>query len=151
MASRLPGAQDDVSCREPMPRSDGGLELLTSDGELAVKLQRAARHVASEFSVRCAASSAKYNCRDLERVLIAARRSRWRAARARAARRQSLVLSHRARRSGKDVRQLFERQAALVSRGAAHAFWSSDTGAQYCARPISRAHARANPGAHRDG
>jgi 23S rRNA pseudouridine2605 synthase len=36
----------------PMPRSDGGLEILTSDGELAVRLQRAVRHLPMEFSVR---------------------------------------------------------------------------------------------------
>jgi 23S rRNA pseudouridine2605 synthase len=36
----------------PMPRADGGLELLTSDGELAVRLQRAVRGLAVEFSVR---------------------------------------------------------------------------------------------------
>lgn len=36
----------------PMPRGDGGLELLTSDGELAVRLQRAVRGLAVEFSLR---------------------------------------------------------------------------------------------------
>jgi 23S rRNA pseudouridine2605 synthase len=36
----------------PMPRSDGGLEILTSDGELAARLQRAVRHLPVEFSVR---------------------------------------------------------------------------------------------------
>lgn len=36
----------------PMPRSDGGLELLTSDGELAVRLQRAVRRLPVEFSLR---------------------------------------------------------------------------------------------------
>lgn len=36
----------------PMPRSDGGLELLTSDGELAVRLQRAVRGLQVEFSLR---------------------------------------------------------------------------------------------------
>jgi pseudouridine synthase len=35
-----------------MPRSDGGLEILTSDGELAARLQRAVRHLPVEFSVR---------------------------------------------------------------------------------------------------
>jgi pseudouridine synthase len=35
-----------------MPRSDGGLEILTSDGELAARLQRAVRHLPMEFSVR---------------------------------------------------------------------------------------------------
>ena len=36
----------------PMPRIDGGLELLTSDGELAVRMQRAVRRMPVEFSVR---------------------------------------------------------------------------------------------------
>jgi 23S rRNA pseudouridine2605 synthase len=36
----------------PMPRGDGGLELLTSDGELAARLQRASGALPVEFSVR---------------------------------------------------------------------------------------------------
>src|SRR5207253_2249406 len=36
----------------PMPRPDGGLELVTSDGELALHLQRAVHSLRSEFSVR---------------------------------------------------------------------------------------------------
>lgn len=36
----------------PMPHIDGGLELLTSDGELAVRLQRAVRGMPVEFSLR---------------------------------------------------------------------------------------------------
>lgn len=36
----------------PMPRQDGGLELVTSDGELAERLQRAVRGLTGEFSVR---------------------------------------------------------------------------------------------------
>lgn len=36
----------------PMPRIDGGLELLTSDGALAARLQRAVRNMPVEFSVR---------------------------------------------------------------------------------------------------
>src|SRR5262245_35957867 len=36
----------------PMPRIDGGLEVLTSDGELAARLQRAVRGLAIEFSLR---------------------------------------------------------------------------------------------------
>jgi 23S rRNA pseudouridine2605 synthase len=35
-----------------MPRADGGLELLTSDGELAARLQRGVHALASEFGVR---------------------------------------------------------------------------------------------------
>lgn len=36
----------------PMPRIDGGMELLTSDGALAAKLQRAVRAMPLEFSMR---------------------------------------------------------------------------------------------------
>lgn len=36
----------------PMPRIDGGLEVLTSDGELAARLQRAVRSIPIEFSLR---------------------------------------------------------------------------------------------------
>jgi 23S rRNA pseudouridine2605 synthase len=36
----------------PMPRVDGGLELLTSDGALAARLQRAVRRMPIDFSVR---------------------------------------------------------------------------------------------------
>lgn len=36
----------------PMPRGDGGIEILTSDGELALRLQRAVRELAVEFSLR---------------------------------------------------------------------------------------------------
>jgi 23S rRNA pseudouridine2605 synthase len=36
----------------PMPRVDGGLELVTSDGELGVRLQRSVRNLVSQFSVR---------------------------------------------------------------------------------------------------
>jgi len=35
-----------------MPRVDGGLELVSSDGELAGRLQRAVRRLEAEFSVR---------------------------------------------------------------------------------------------------
>src|SRR6201987_5422029 len=36
----------------PMPRADGGLELVTSDGELAARLQRGVHALLSEFGVR---------------------------------------------------------------------------------------------------
>ena len=36
----------------PMPRPDGGLELVTSDGELAAQLQRGVHAFSSEFGVR---------------------------------------------------------------------------------------------------
>src|SRR5262249_15005663 len=102
----------------PMPRIDGGLELVTSDGELAARLQRAAHGLPSEFSVRVrgelpeAALSGVLEGRldSGEHLQIEACEAgggeganRWYTLRARGG-------------SGKDVRQLFERHGALVSR-----------------------------------
>jgi 23S rRNA pseudouridine2605 synthase len=104
----------------PMPGIDGGLELVTSDGALAEKLQRASHKLACEFSVRVKAllgpdqiagvqsgqldrptrmqiESVTTSDADLEGS------NRWYAVIARGA-------------SGKDIRQLFERQGVLVSR-----------------------------------
>jgi len=102
----------------PMPRIDGGLELVTADGELAARLQRSVRHLSSEFSVRV---KGELSDEQIDRILqgtldsgtaLAVERcepaggesaNRWYSLQARGA-------------SGKDVRQLFERQGALVSR-----------------------------------
>jgi 23S rRNA pseudouridine2605 synthase len=104
----------------PMPGIDGGLEVVTSDGGLAEKLQRASHKLACEFSVRVKAQlgpdqlagvqsgkldrptrmqidSVTTSEADLEGS------NRWYAVIARGA-------------SGKDIRQLFERQGVLVSR-----------------------------------
>jgi 23S rRNA pseudouridine2605 synthase len=102
----------------PMPRVDGGLELVTSDGELGVMLQRSVHKLVSQFSVRILGELSEAQ---LEGVLggmldsgeqIEAQTcepsggeaaNRWYTFVARGA-------------SGKQVRQLFERQGALVSR-----------------------------------
>lgn len=102
----------------PMPRIDGGLELLCGDGELTSKLQRSMRHLRSEFSVRV---RGELTDAQLHGVLGGALDSgetlevlrcgsaggeganRWYDLEARGA-------------SGKDVRQLIERQGATVSR-----------------------------------
>jgi 23S rRNA pseudouridine2605 synthase len=104
----------------PMPGIDGGLEIVTSDGALADRLQRASHKLACEFSVRVKAllgpdqiegvrsgkldrptrmriESVTTSEADLEGS------NRWYAVIARGA-------------SGKDIRQLFERQGVLVSR-----------------------------------
>ncbi len=104
----------------PMPNIDGGLELVTSDGALAAKLQRAIHKLPTEFSVRVkgllgpdqlagvqsgkldrparmSIDSLSTSEADLEGS------NRWYAVVARGA-------------SGKDIRQLFERQGVLVSR-----------------------------------
>lgn len=104
----------------PMPGVDGGLELVTSDGALATRLQRAVHRLATEFNVRvkgqlgpdqiAGVKSGKLD-RPTRMVIDDLRNSeaeiegsnRWYSVTARGA-------------SGKDIRQLFERQGALVSR-----------------------------------
>jgi 23S rRNA pseudouridine2605 synthase len=102
----------------PMPRVDGGLELLTSDGALALRLQRQAHALTSVFSVRVRGVLAEEQCAAIlageldsgTRLVIeectaagGEGANRWYTLRVRGA-------------SGKEVRQLFERQGALVSR-----------------------------------
>lgn len=102
----------------PMPRIDGGLELVCGDGELAARLQRSVRGLSSEFSVRARGELAPQQIEGVlggildsgEKLTVLACEAaggeganRWYAITARGA-------------SGKDVRQLFERQGALVSR-----------------------------------
>jgi 23S rRNA pseudouridine2605 synthase len=102
----------------PMPGVDGGLELVTSDGELAARLQRAVRTLSTEFAVRvrgelsetqlegvCSGaldSGAKLAVERCE-PLGGQASNRWYALETRGA-------------SGRQVRQLFERTGALVSR-----------------------------------
>jgi len=102
----------------PMPRIDGGLELLCGDGEVAARLQRAVRGLASELSVRVRRELLEQQVAGVlggvldsgERLTVLSCEpaggegaNRWYAIAARGA-------------SGKDVRQLFERQGAIVSR-----------------------------------
>jgi 23S rRNA pseudouridine2605 synthase len=104
----------------PMPGIDGGLELVTSDGALAAKLQRANHTLSCEFSVRIKGQLGPDQIEGvksgkLDRVSRMTVESvstseaqlegtnRW----------YSVVV---AGASGKDIRQLFERQGALVSR-----------------------------------
>ena len=102
----------------PMPRVDGGLELVTSDGELAMRLQRAVHALVSEFGVRV---RGELNAGQLEGIRGGALDSgarltveRCEAAGGEAANRWYTLGVRGA--SGKEVRQLFERQGALVSR-----------------------------------
>jgi 23S rRNA pseudouridine2605 synthase len=102
----------------PMPRVDGGLELVTSDGELGVKLQRAVRHLVSQFSVRVLGELSPEQLQNIlggaldsgEQIEVVSCEpsggegaNRWYTLVARGA-------------SGKEVRQLFERQGAVLSR-----------------------------------
>jgi 23S rRNA pseudouridine2605 synthase len=102
----------------PMPRVDGGVELVTADGGLAARLQRAVHQLPSEFSVRVRGALPDAALQGiLDGTLDRGERldvehcepgggegaNRWYTIVARGG-------------SGKDVRQLFERQGALVSR-----------------------------------
>lgn len=102
----------------PMPAIDGGLELVSSDGETAERLQRGVRRLTMDFSIRVHGElSAEGVTRVLQGLLDNGTRvavhsceaaggegsNRW----------YSLVAVGA---SGKDVRQLFERQGAMVSR-----------------------------------
>ena len=112
------GASSRVS---PMPGIDGGLELVTSDGALAAKLQRAVHQLPSEFSVRVKgllgpdqlagveSRQARPSARMADR-----KRSSTSEAELEGSNRWYSIVARGA--SGKDIRQLFERQGALVSR-----------------------------------
>src|SRR5262249_32673329 len=102
----------------PMPRIDGGLELVTSDGELAATLQRTIHSLPSEFSVRVKGELADTQLRAiLEGTLDRGERLQVESCEAsggEAANRWYTIVARGG--SGKDIRQLFERQGALVSR-----------------------------------
>lgn len=102
----------------PMPRIDGGLEIFSPDGDVAARLQRAAKQLDSEFRVRVhgelppgrLAAVLGGELDSGERLTVLGCEpaggegsNRWYALVARGA-------------SGKAVRQLFERQGATVSR-----------------------------------
>lgn len=102
----------------PMPRVDGGLELVTSDGELGVMLQRSVHNLVSQFSVRILGELSEEQLEGIlggmldsgEQIEVQTcepsggeAANRWYTFVARGA-------------SGKEVRQLFERQGAMVSR-----------------------------------
>jgi 23S rRNA pseudouridine2605 synthase len=102
----------------PMPRSDGGLELVSADGELALRLQRAVRALTSEFGVRVRGELGEGQLEGIragmldsgERLAV----ERCLAAGGEGANRWYTLTVRGA--SGKQVRQLVERQGALVSR-----------------------------------
>jgi 23S rRNA pseudouridine2605 synthase len=104
----------------PMPGIDGGLEIVTSDGALAEKLQRANHRLSCEFSVRVKGllgpdhlEGVKTGKLDRATRMTVESVSTSEAQLEGSNRWYSLVVRGA---SGKDVRQLFERQGALVSR-----------------------------------
>jgi 23S rRNA pseudouridine2605 synthase len=104
----------------PMPGIDGGLELVTSDGALAAKLQRVNHTLPCEFSVRVKGQLGPDHIEGVKSGKID-RVSRMTVESVSTSEAQlegsnrwySIVVTGA---SGKDVRQLFERQGALVSR-----------------------------------
>jgi 23S rRNA pseudouridine2605 synthase len=102
----------------PMPRADGGLELVSADGELAARLQRAVRALTSEFGVRVRGELGDGPLQAIgEGTLDSGMQlgvERCESAGGEAANRWYTVAVRGA--SGKQVRQLFERSGALVSR-----------------------------------
>jgi 23S rRNA pseudouridine2605 synthase len=102
----------------PMPRIDGGLEIVTSDGGLAVQLQRTVHALASEFSVRVLGELQEQAIAAILEGMLDRGESlqveSCEAGGGEAANRWYTIVARGG--SGKDVRQLFERQGAVVSR-----------------------------------
>jgi len=104
----------------PMPGIDGGLELITSDGGLAAKLQRTNHKLPCEFSVRIKGLLGPDHLEGvksgkLDRVVrMTVESVSTSEAQLEGSNRWYSVVATGA--SGKDIRQLFERQGALVSR-----------------------------------
>ncbi|HEU4780133.1 MAG TPA: hypothetical protein VFS58_09660 [Steroidobacteraceae bacterium] len=104
----------------PMPGIDGGLELVTSDGALAAKFQRVNHRLQCEFSVRIKGllgpdhlESVKSGKLDRAARMTVESVSTSEAQLEGSNRWYSILVTGA---SGKDIRQLFERQGALVSR-----------------------------------
>jgi 23S rRNA pseudouridine2605 synthase len=102
----------------PMPTIDGGLELVSSDGETAERLQRGVRRLTADFSVRV---HGELSAQGVEQVLQGRLDNGTTvvvqscdAAGGEGSNRWYTLVATGA--SGKDIRQLFERQGAMVSR-----------------------------------
>jgi 23S rRNA pseudouridine2605 synthase len=102
----------------PMPRIDGGLELLTSDGGMATQLQRLVRRLELSFSVRVRGELAP---EQIDAILVGELDSgdhlkllSCEAGGGEGANRWYQVVTQGA--NGRDLRALFERQGAVVSR-----------------------------------
>jgi len=104
----------------PMPRVDGGLELVTTDGALAERLQRRVRRWPTEFLVRVRGELNAARLDSLARGELDDGRTievssvEGSEAEPEGLNRWYQIIAIGA--SGKDIRQLFERQGALVSR-----------------------------------
>jgi 23S rRNA pseudouridine2605 synthase len=102
----------------PMPRVDGGIELVSADGELAARLQRAVHALASRFGVRVRGALTEAQLQGIASGTLDSgahlQVAGCEAAGGEGTNRWYTVTLRGA--SGKQVRQLFERQGALVSR-----------------------------------
>jgi len=102
----------------PMPRVDGGIELVSADGELAARLQRAVHALSSRFGVRVRGALTAVQLQGIASGTLDSGAhlevAGCEAAGGEGANRWYTVTLRGA--SGKQVRQLFERQGALVSR-----------------------------------
>jgi 23S rRNA pseudouridine2605 synthase len=102
----------------PMPRVDGALEIVTSDGTLAARLQRTVHSLPADFSARVRGELGDTQVAGiLDGTLDSGLRvtvERCEAAGGEGANRWYELTARGA--SGKEVRQLLERQGALVSR-----------------------------------
>ena len=101
-----------------MPAIDGGLELVSSDGETAERLQRGVRRLTMDFSVRV---HGELSQEGVQRVLqgqldngTTVDVQSCEAGGGEGSNRWYTLIAVGA--SGKDIRQLFERQGAMVSR-----------------------------------
>jgi 23S rRNA pseudouridine2605 synthase len=115
----------------PMPRIDGGLEILTSDGALALALQRGVRSHVMQFSVRVKGLLGPDQLGGvqtgeidrpppLEVLELDVQANEGEEPEVRATNRWYRISARGA--SGKDIRQLFERQGVTVSRVLRTAF-----------------------------
>jgi 23S rRNA pseudouridine2605 synthase len=123
----------------PMPRIDGGLEIVCGDGELTVRLQRSVHALSSELSVRVRGELTEQQLGGVlggvldsgEKLAVLG----CEAAGGEGANRWYAIIARGA--SGKDVRQLFERQGAIVSR-----VLRTRLGPQALERSLGRGHYR---------
>lgn len=102
----------------PMPTVDGGLELLTADGALATRLQRAVHQLAMEFSLRVRGELSAEQQQAIREGMLdrgcALRVLDLEATGGQGSNRWYRLLAAGA--SGNDVRQLIERQAVTLVR-----------------------------------
>jgi 23S rRNA pseudouridine2605 synthase len=125
----------------PMPRIDGGLELVSADGQVAARVQRAVRSLASDFSVRIRGSlDPEHQAAVLRGELDDGTILKLESLEESEATDQAANRWYHLRvigASGKDVRQLFERQGALVGR-----VMRTSLGPLKLTRDLSRGHFR---------